>query len=119
VRSLNTGHPGGLTTVHADTAAAALVRLESLIEEAGVRPNPRVITTACHLLVMMERTGSRQWQVREIVRCEGWDGHRYVLTPLTAQGPDEDGPPRLGGASGRLQSRAPPHMRRARCPHAA
>lgn len=111
VKAWNTGHPGGITTVHADTAAAALVRLESLIEEAGVRPNPRVIATACHLLVMMERIGSRRWQVREMAHCEGWDGRRYVLTPLTAQRPDEDGPPGLGAASGRLQSRAPPDAR--------
>lgn len=108
VKAWNTGHPGGVTTVHADTAAAALVRLESLIEEAGVRPNPRVIATACHLLVMMERCGSRQWRVREMVRCEGWDGRRYVLTPLPADGPGEDGPPGPGGTSGRLGTRAPP-----------
>jgi Flp pilus assembly CpaF family ATPase len=88
--------------VHADTAAAALVRLESLIEEAGVPPNPRVIATACHLLVRMERSGSRQWRVRELVRCDGWDGHRYVLTPLSA-----DGPSAPGEASGG-QTRAPP-----------
>jgi type IV secretion system protein TrbB len=98
VKAWNTGHPGGITTVHADTAAAALVRLESLIEEAGVRPNPRVIATACHLLVMMERMGARQWQVREMVRCEDWDGQRYVLTSLPADGPDEDGPSGPGGA---------------------
>jgi type IV secretion system protein VirB11 len=110
VKAWNTGHPGGITTVHADTAAAALVRLESLIEEAGVRPNPRVIATACHLLVMMERSGSQQWRVREMVRCEGWDGQRYVLTPLAAEGPDDDGPPGPGGASAPLPPRAPPHV---------
>lgn len=108
VKAWNTGHPGGITTVHADTAAAALVRLESLIEEAGIRPNPRVIATACHLLVMMERRGPRQWQVREMVRCEGWDGRRYVLTPLAADGPDEDGPSGPGGARALLPPRAPP-----------
>jgi len=108
LKAWNTGHPGGVTTVHADTAAAALVRLESLVEEAGVRPNPRLIAAACHLLVMMERSGSRQWRVREMVRCEGWDGQRYVLTPLPAPGPDDDSPPWPGGAGERLHTRAPP-----------
>lgn len=108
VKAWNTGHPGGITTVHADTAAAALVRLESLIEEAGVRPNPRVIATACHLLVMMERRGPRHWQVREMVRCEGWDGQRYILTRMPPDGPDEDAPSGPGGARALLSPRAPP-----------
>jgi type IV secretion system protein VirB11 len=73
LKSWNTGHPGGITTVHADTAAQALLRLESLMEEAGVRPNPRMIATTIHLLVMMARVGSRQWRVQELLRVHGWD----------------------------------------------
>ena len=73
LKSWNTGHPGGITTVHADTAAQALIRLESLIEEAGVRPNPRMIASTIHLIVMMARVGSRQWRVQELVRVHGWD----------------------------------------------
>ena len=73
LKSWNTGHPGGITTVHADTAAQALIRLESLIEEAGVRPHPRMIASTIHLIVMMERIGSRQWRVQELLRVHGWD----------------------------------------------
>ncbi len=84
LKAWNTGHPGGITTVHADTAAQALIRLESLIEEAGVRPNPRMIASAIHLLVMMERVGSRQWRVQDLLRVHGWDGRaqRYQFSQI-------------------------------------
>ena len=36
LKAWNTGHPGGVTTLHANSASAALLRLLSLVEEAGV-----------------------------------------------------------------------------------
>jgi type IV secretion system protein VirB11 len=77
LKSWNTGHPGGVTTVHADTAPQAMDRLEALIEEAGIRPNPRILANTVHLIVQMVRLGSREWRVQEIVRCHGWNGHHY------------------------------------------
>jgi type IV secretion system protein VirB11 len=71
LKSWNTGHPGGVTTVHADTAPQALDRLEALIEEAGVRPNPHVLAATIHYIVCMARTGSQTWRGQEIVRCAG------------------------------------------------
>ena len=84
LKAWNTGHPGGVTTVHADTAAQALVRLETLIEEAGVRPNPRMIASAVHLIILMARVGSRQWRVQELIEVRGWDARtqQYRLQPL-------------------------------------
>lgn len=87
LKAWNTGHPGGVTTIHADTAAQALIRLETLIEEAGVKPNPRMIAASIHLLVMMERVGSRQWRVQELLQVQGWD-HRtqhYQCSPIQPQ----------------------------------
>jgi type IV secretion system protein VirB11 len=39
LKAWNTGHPGGITTLHANSASAALLRLLSLVEEAGVPHN--------------------------------------------------------------------------------
>ena len=36
LKAWNTGHPGGITTVHANCAVSALLRLEQLIQEAVV-----------------------------------------------------------------------------------
>jgi type IV secretion system protein VirB11 len=84
LKAWNTGHPGGITTVHADTAAQALLRVESLMEEAGVRPNPRMIASTIHLLVMMARVGSRQWRVQELLHVHGWDARaqRYHFSQI-------------------------------------
>jgi len=83
IKSWNTGHPGGVTTVHADTAPQALDRLEALIEEAGVTPNPRTLANTVHLVILIERIGSRQWRVREMVRCIGWNGHHYLFETIS------------------------------------
>ena len=86
LKAWNTGHPGGVTTVHADTAASALVRLEMLIEEAGVQPNLRLIGSTVHLIVLIERWG-RGRRVTDLVRVEGWDPatQQYRLTPIHPQ----------------------------------
>jgi type IV secretion system protein VirB11 len=82
LKSWNTGHPGGVTTVHADTAPQAMDRLEALIEEAGIRPNPRILANTVHLIVQMARIGSREWRVQDIVRCCGWNGHHYEFATV-------------------------------------
>jgi type IV secretion system protein VirB11 len=38
-----TGHPGSFTTIHAGSAAEVLLRLDGLVQEAGVPPQPRLI----------------------------------------------------------------------------
>ena len=54
------------------------------VEEAGVRPNPRMIATTIHLIVMMARVGSRQWRVQELLRVHGWDARtqRYLFSQI-------------------------------------
>lgn len=42
----NTGHPGGISTFHADSAEEALERLEELVEEAGLGPKQKLIGRA-------------------------------------------------------------------------
>lgn len=73
VKALGTGHPGGITTIHANSAKEAMDRLESLIEEAGVQPNRRMLANTINMIVMMIRTGSAQWRVKEILHVEEWN----------------------------------------------
>jgi P-type conjugative transfer ATPase TrbB len=49
----NTGHPGGVSTFHADSAEEALPRLEELVEEAGLGPKQKLIGRAVDLVVYM------------------------------------------------------------------
>ena len=46
LKAWNTGHPGGIATVHANSARSALYRLEQLIQEAVVTVPRRLIAEA-------------------------------------------------------------------------
>lgn len=82
LKAWNTGHPGGVTTVHANGAAAALVRLSSLVQEANVPPQPELIAETVHLLAFIARTPEGR-RVTEMVRVEGYDSkHGFKLTVL-------------------------------------
>lgn len=72
LKAWNTGHPGGVGTVHANDAAAALVRVGQLIQEAGVPPAPDLIAEAVNVVVSIKRErGTRR--IGEIVVVSGYD----------------------------------------------
>ncbi len=57
LKAWNTGHPGGITTVHANSARAAVYRLEQLIQEAVVTVPRRLIAEAIDLIVFIRGDG--------------------------------------------------------------
>ena len=72
LKAWNTGHPGGVATVHAGSAAAGLLRLEQLIAEATPVPMPALIAEAVDMICFIERApGGRR--VSDIVRVKGFD----------------------------------------------
>jgi len=71
LKAWNTGHPGGVTTVHANGAAAALTRLSSLVQEAGVPPQPELIAETVDLLAFITRTPTGR-RVSELVALQGY-----------------------------------------------
>jgi len=87
LKAWNTGHPGGIATIHANSAAAALTRLEQLVAESSTQPMPEVIGEAVDLIVSIERTPSGR-AVREILRIEGFGGGQYLTTPVGASKPE-------------------------------
>jgi type IV secretion system protein VirB11 len=56
LKAWNTGHPGGLLTLHANSAADALVRLEDLCLEALPASPARLIQSSIDLIVFIART---------------------------------------------------------------
>jgi type IV secretion system protein VirB11 len=56
LKAWNTGHPGGLLTLHANSAADALTRLEDLCLEAAPANTARLIRSAVDLVVFIART---------------------------------------------------------------
>lgn len=83
LKAWNTGHPGGLTTVHANSAFAALRRLEALIQEGGVIPRPELIAEAVGLLVFMVRAPGTGRKVTDVAAVTGYDAQRgYEILSL-------------------------------------
>jgi len=87
LKAWNTGHPGGIATVHANSAHAALYRLEQLIQEAIAIPPRRLIGEAIDIVVFIAGRGVTR-QVQSIAKVEGLDGSGdYRLTELSALPP--------------------------------
>ena len=80
LKAWNTGHPGGITTLHANSASAALLRLLSLVEEAGVPAQPQLIAEAVNLLAFMERTSITGRRLTELVHVEGYESTDRLQT---------------------------------------
>lgn len=58
LKSWNTGHAGGLSTIHANSAADVLRRIEDLVAEVSVRTPRRAIAQSIDMIVHIARTES-------------------------------------------------------------
>lgn len=76
LKAWNTGHPGGVATVHANTAESALRRLEQLTAEASPQPMREVIGEAVDLIISIERT-ARGRVLRDLLHVNGYVNGRY------------------------------------------
>jgi len=90
LKSLNTGHPGGIATVHANSARSALYRLEQLVQEAVVTVPRRLIAEAIDLIVFIEGRGTaRRIGALEAVAGLRSDGD-YALQSIDLEQPEKE-----------------------------
>jgi type IV secretion system protein VirB11 len=80
LKAWNTGHPGGIATVHANSAASALYRLESLVQETVVTVPRRLIAEAIDMIVFISGRGLAR-RIEQTARVAGLDpdGNYAVL----------------------------------------
>lgn len=83
LKAWNTGHPGGIATVHGNSAAGALSRVEQLVQEVVVTVPRRLIADAIDTVVFISGRG-RARRIETIARVTGLgpDGN-YALLDLT------------------------------------
>jgi type IV secretion system protein VirB11 len=67
LKAWNTGHPGGICTVHANSARSTLSRLEDLIQEVVTVVPQRLLKEAVDLVVFMQRDKTGKHCVKEIL----------------------------------------------------
>ena len=77
LKSWNTGHPGGITTLHANNAPAALLRMEQLVSEVSISPMSSLIGEAVDVVVHMEERGRIGRQVVEVIQVNGYRKEEY------------------------------------------
>jgi type IV secretion system protein VirB11 len=79
LKAWNTGHPGGIATVHANSATSALYRLEQLVQEVVVTVPRRLIAEAIDLVVFIGGRGvSRRIESIAEVRGLSPDGEYLI-----------------------------------------
>ena len=82
LKAWNTGHPGGIATLHANNARAGLIRLEQLIGEAvtdsGGRQMSTLIAEAVDQIVVISKANGQR-TITEIAQVRGFDGADYVI----------------------------------------
>ena len=81
LKAWNTGHPGGITTLHANSAQGALRRLEQLTLEATRQVPFNLIVEAVNIVVFMSRKDGVR-RIDDAIRITGFDGEGYVTQPL-------------------------------------
>ena len=81
LKAWNTGHPGGITTLHANSARGALSRLEQLVGEATPALPFGLIGEAIDVVVFLSRASGRR-RVEEVLRVSGFCEDGCALAPL-------------------------------------
>lgn len=70
LKAWNTGHPGGLLTLHANSATDALARLEDLAMEASATPHTRLLASTVDLVIFIARHEHGRG-ITEMMSCRG------------------------------------------------
>jgi len=88
LKAWNTGHPGGIATVHANSARSALDRVEQLVAEAVLTVPRRLIADAIDIVVFIAGRGSDR-RVETILSVTGLDPQGdYAVADLSLSLPD-------------------------------
>jgi type IV secretion system protein VirB11 len=83
LKAWNTGTKGGLSTLHANSASAALSRIEGMIQEnEGIKAEPTLIVEAIDVICAMSFDSRTGRKVNDILRVTGHDSSGYQLEKL-------------------------------------
>ena len=83
LKAWNTGHPGGIATVHANSARSALYRIEQLVQESVSIVPRRLIAEAIDMVVFIAGRGSDR-RIETIAEVTGLDANGdYTVKTLS------------------------------------
>ncbi len=86
LQAMNTGHDGGLTTIHANSPRDALTRLETMAYMAGLRVSDRTmrwqISSAIHVVIQMARLSDGRRRITSISEMAGLEGDAIAMQEI-------------------------------------
>lgn len=88
LQAMNTGHEGSLTTVHANSARDALVRLENMIGLAGYNVQQKAlrqqIVSAISVVIQVSRLSDGRRKITSIQEITGMEGDMITMQEIFA-----------------------------------
>jgi len=98
LQAMNTGHDGSLTTIHANTPRDALIRVETMIQMAGLRLSERAmrqqVSSAIDLIIQVARLSDGTRRITSICEVTGMERSQILLQEIfcyVRKGVDENG----------------------------
>ncbi|MCI0337876.1 MAG: CpaF family protein [Acidobacteria bacterium] len=98
LQAMNTGHDGGMTTIHANSPRDALARLETMIAMANLRISDKAmrqqVSSAINLIIQITRMGDGSRKIVSVSEIIGMEGEvitmqeifRYIRTGVGPHG---------------------------------
>lgn len=83
----NTGTPGGLATLHANSAQSALIRIQEMVAESGSIPQPQLIAEAVNVIVSLSFCPTKGREVNDILEITGYQNQDFQLQPMNDGSP--------------------------------
>lgn len=98
LQAMNTGHDGSLTTIHANTPRDAIIRVETMIQMAGLKLSENAmrqqIASAIHLIIQVARLSDGKRRITSVSEIVGMKRKEIVLQEIfkfDRQGIDQNG----------------------------
>ncbi|RBP25055.1 pilus assembly protein CpaF [Marinobacter pelagius] len=86
LQAMNTGHEGSMSTIHSNSAADALVRIETLLAvngyDASERAIGRLIGSSIDVIVQLSRLANGRRVVSEVIELNPSSDNPYSMTSL-------------------------------------
>lgn len=86
LQAMNTGHDGGMTTLHCNSPRDALARVETMVLMAGADLPHRAIreqmASALHLIIHQDRMRDGSRKVTQVTEVQGMEGDIIVLQDI-------------------------------------
>lgn len=78
IKAWNTGHPGGVCTLHANSALEGLEQLESYISEVSMQEQKKTISKTVNLVINIRKIGLER-KIYEILKLKGLDENNNYI----------------------------------------